>query len=105
MHCLNGSQTFGCRQDGANWGISRKKMGKGRMFTNLHSLEKLGKAPSAPGFPEKQDFSKLEDSVFGWRGGLSLRFKRSRNPPALAAEVPRRAQARANQNCSDNPPL
>ena len=40
-------------------------MGKGRMFTNLHSLEKLGKAPSAPGFPEKQDSLSLRIASLG----------------------------------------
>jgi hypothetical protein len=40
-----------------------------------------GNVPSVPDFPEKAGFSKLEDSAFGWRSGLPLRFKRSRNPP------------------------
>ena len=60
---------------------------------------------SRPQFSPKTRFCKLEDSAFGWRSGLPLRFKRSSNPPALAAEVPRPAPARAKQNCTDNPPL
>jgi len=44
-------------------------------------------------FFSKARFSRVEDGPFGWRSGLPLRSKTSWNPPALAAEVPNRAQA------------
>ena len=43
--------------------------------------------------------------ALGWRSGLPLRFKRSRNPPVFAAEVPGQARAQARLNCTDTPPL